>query len=87
MPRLVEPLLHERDLWLTYSLRHCPGNRVVGVVGAGHVPGIVAAWARPDQELDPRALAALPPPSRHSRRLLFASLAAVIALAAFWLAS
>jgi pheromone shutdown-related protein TraB len=40
LPRLKEILIDERDLYLAQTIGHAPGNRIVAVVGAGHVPGI-----------------------------------------------
>jgi pheromone shutdown-related protein TraB len=33
-------LIDERDIYLAQQIRHCPGSKVVAVVGAGHTPGI-----------------------------------------------
>lgn len=40
LPRLKEILIDERDLYLAQTIGHAPGNRIVAVVGAGHIPGI-----------------------------------------------
>jgi pheromone shutdown protein TraB len=40
LPGLKTTLIDERDLYLAHSIAHAPGNRIVAVVGAGHVPGI-----------------------------------------------
>lgn len=60
-------------------------TRVVGVVGIGHVPGIVANWDSVTQaDVDPLML--LPPPSRTSRVVKVAlklSLAGVVLWAAY----
>lgn len=46
-PELVTPLVHERDLYLSWSLKRSKAvngaKRVVGVVGKGHLKGIM--WA------------------------------------------
>eukprot|EP00879_Flechtneria_rotunda_P025478 GHRR01027077.1.p1 GENE.GHRR01027077.1~~GHRR01027077.1.p1 ORF type:complete len:213 (+),score=52.74 GHRR01027077.1:262-900(+) len=46
-PELVSPLVHERDLYLAWSLKRSKAvngaNVVVGVVGKGHLRGIVYA--------------------------------------------
>ncbi|KAJ8902588.1 hypothetical protein NDN08_006989 [Rhodosorus marinus] len=46
-PQLYKPLVEERDMYLTWSLKRSKAvngrKAVVGVVGAGHVPGILAA--------------------------------------------
>ena len=40
-PALHKVLIDERDLYLAEKMRQCEGDRVVGVVGAAHVSGIV----------------------------------------------
>ncbi|MEM7050105.1 MAG: TraB/GumN family protein [Acidobacteriota bacterium] len=41
MPALKEVLIDERDAYLAEKIRQADGDRVVAVVGAGHVAGIV----------------------------------------------
>lgn len=60
MPRLQGPLIDERDRFLMSSIREAPGQRVVGVVGAGHVAGMVNYL---HAEVDRRALSEIPPES------------------------
>eukprot|EP00697_Spironema_sp_BW2_P009546 gnl/Spiro4/24497_TR12137_c0_g1_i1.p1 gnl/Spiro4/24497_TR12137_c0_g1~~gnl/Spiro4/24497_TR12137_c0_g1_i1.p1 ORF type:complete len:382 (+),score=56.18 gnl/Spiro4/24497_TR12137_c0_g1_i1:147-1292(+) len=43
-PSLVDPLIRERDMYLAQTLRMLPGPRAVGVVGLGHVEGILSHW-------------------------------------------
>jgi len=64
MPRLQGPLIDERDRFLMSSIREAPGQRVVGVVGAGHVGGMVRYL---NAEVDRGALSQLPARSRVSR--------------------
>jgi pheromone shutdown-related protein TraB len=47
MPTLRHALIDERDLYLAAKIRSAPGNKVVAVVGAGHVPGILRNWNEP----------------------------------------
>lgn len=46
-PELIGPLIRERDVYLAWSLKRSKAvnstNQVVGVIGAGHVRGVV--WA------------------------------------------
>ena len=60
MPRLQTPLIDERDRYLMSAIREAPGQRVVGVVGAGHVGGMVRYL---HAEVDRAALSQIPPPS------------------------
>lgn len=39
-PRLKKPLIDERDQYLAEKIKHAPGDKVVAVLGAAHVPGI-----------------------------------------------
>lgn len=43
MPELKTVLIDERDTWLAEKIKAAPGQRIVAVVGAGHVRGILAA--------------------------------------------
>lgn len=58
-PAIKERLIHERDLWLMDSIYHSPGKKVVAVVGAGHVPGIIQHWGN---EVDKQELGSVPEP-------------------------
>ncbi|MBY7145115.1 TraB/GumN family protein [Virgibacillus sp. NKC19-3] len=39
-PRLKKPLIDERDQFLSQKIKEAPGNKVVAILGAAHVPGI-----------------------------------------------
>lgn len=62
MPAVSKIIIHERDLYLTESIRNAPGNRIAAVVGAGHVPGILKEWENGDINIE--ELSTLPPKSR-----------------------
>jgi pheromone shutdown-related protein TraB len=64
MPRLQRPLIDERDRYLISSIREAPGRSIVGVVGAGHVDGMVRYLSTP---VDRAALSQIPPPSLLSK--------------------
>ncbi|MFP4038070.1 MAG: TraB/GumN family protein [Desulfobacteraceae bacterium] len=59
MPEVRRTLIEERDLYLAEKIRTAPGGKVVAVVGAGHVPGILKHWR---DEVDLAALESVPPP-------------------------
>lgn len=40
-PALKETLINERDKYMAQKIRNAPGEKVVAVVGAAHVPGIM----------------------------------------------
>ena len=60
LPVLKTILIDERDLYLAEKIRTAPGEKIVAVVGAGHVPGIKKCW---NADIDIRALEKLPPKS------------------------
>lgn len=64
MPRLQRPLIDERDRYLMSAIREAPGQRVVAVVGAGHVDGMIRYL---HAEVDRAALCEIPPPGLGSR--------------------
>lgn len=39
-PRLKTPLIDERDQYLSQKIKEAPGDKIVAVLGAAHVPGI-----------------------------------------------
>ena len=60
LPVLKNILIDERDQYLAKKIRTAPGQKIVAVVGAGHVPGIKKYW---NSDVDIRALEQLPPKS------------------------
>ncbi len=58
LPILKDILIDERDRYLAEKIRNAPGQRIVAVVGAGHVQGIKKYW---NTDIDIRALEQLPP--------------------------
>src|SRR5690606_36610271 len=39
-PKLKTPLIHERDQYLAQKIKDAPGQKIVAILGAAHVPGI-----------------------------------------------
>lgn len=66
LPILKDILIDERDQYLTHKIRTAPGNKIVAVVGAGHVPGIKKCW---NTEIDIEALEQIPPKGKTSNIL------------------
>ena len=58
LPEVKEPLIDERDRYMVEGIRQAPGSSVVAVVGAGHVPGMLASF---DMDIDRDALSVIPP--------------------------
>jgi len=61
LPELKAILIDERDQYLAQKIRTAPGNKVVAIVGAGHIPGIQKYW---NADIDTRALEQLPAKGR-----------------------
>ncbi len=61
LPTVRRTLIDERDQYLTEKIRTAPGQKIVAVVGAGHVPGILRYWDRP---VDLSQLDGMPPKGR-----------------------
>lgn len=61
MPRLKTPLIDERDQWLISSVEQAKGKRIVAVVGAGHVRGMLQQHKQP---VDRDELGRIPLPSK-----------------------
>lgn len=60
-PRLKVPLIDERDQYLAQKIKEAPGNKIVAVLGAAHVPGITEEIKK-DHDL--QRLSQLPPKSK-----------------------
>lgn len=61
LPQVQKPLIDERDQFLMSSVEEAPGQRIVAVVGAAHVPGMQRYFKTP---VDRDALSVIPPPAR-----------------------
>ena len=60
-PKLKKPLIDERDQYLAQKIKEAPGDKVVAVLGAAHVPGI-KEQIKQDHNLE--QLSKLPPKSK-----------------------
>ena len=63
LPVLKDILIDERDQYLTHKIRTAPGEKIVAVVGAGHVPGIKKYW---EANIDIERLNQIPPKGKLS---------------------
>lgn len=61
LPGVKERLIDERDLYMVEKIRQAPGQKLLAVVGAGHVPGMMKHWN--DPAIDMNELDRLPSPS------------------------
>ncbi len=76
LPEVKEPLIDERDRYLMSSIQEAPGETVVAVVGAGHVPGMVANFGK---AIDRGPISSVPPPSPWVKALKWVVPAVVMA--------
>lgn len=60
-PQLKVPLIDERDQYLAEKIRNAPGEKIVAVLGAAHVPGITKEI---HNKHDLKKLTSLPPKSK-----------------------
>ncbi len=83
LPSIKEVLIDERDQYLARSIWDAEGERVLAVVGAGHVPGIIrqlTAFAEGRIDVDKAALEVIPPPGPVKRAIPFVVPAVVAGL-------
>lgn len=76
-PQLTRILIDERDQYLACKIRNAPGEKIVAVVGAGHVPGIIRYWDKP---IDLERLEELPPKGKLFKVLKWGIPTAIICL-------
>lgn len=77
LPEIKSILIDERDQYLAEKIRTAPGNKIVAVVGAGHIPGIQKNW---QNNINIHALETLPPKSKTVDILKWLIPAAIIGL-------
>lgn len=68
-PKLKVPLVDERDQYLAQKIKEAPGNKIVAVLGAAHVPGVTEEIKK---EHDLTKLTYLPPKSKTSKIFMWA---------------
>ncbi|TVR67696.1 MAG: TraB/GumN family protein [Spirochaetaceae bacterium] len=86
LPGVKAVLIDERDLYLAKSIFDAPGERVLAVVGAGHVPGIARTLEqleRGEITVDRDALEIIPPPGPVRRAMPYV-IPAVVATLILW---
>ena len=79
-PRLKTPLIDERDQYLAQKIKDAPGEKVVAVLGAAHVPGITKEI---HNEHDLEELSKVPPKSKWPKIIGWAIPLALVAMIAF----
>lgn len=78
-PRLKNILIDERDQYLAEKIKLAPGDKVIAIVGAGHVPGIKKEI---NKEHDLTALTKIPSASKWLKVLVWGIPLAIIAIIA-----
>ncbi|WP_100398901.1 TraB/GumN family protein [Bacillus sp. FJAT-44742] len=68
-PKLKKPLIDERDQYLAQKIKEAPGDKVVAVLGAAHVPGIKKELYN---EQDLKKLDEVPPKSKVPKMIAWA---------------
>lgn len=83
LPSVKEVLIDERDRYLAIRIYNAAGNKIVAVIGAGHVEGIIESLKRLDAgtlENDTSSLETIPPRKKISRILPYLVPAIIIGL-------
>lgn len=83
-PRLKKPLIDERDQFLSQKIKEAPGEKVVAVLGAAHVPGIKKEIHK-DHDLD--RISKVPPKSKVPKIIGWAIPLLIISVIVFTLLS
>lgn len=77
LPEIKTVLIDERDKYLAHKIESAPGSRIVAVVGAGHIPGILKNIGK---EINLAAISETPPKSRWGQFFAWGIPVAVIGL-------
>lgn len=80
LPGVREALIDERDQYLAQKIKEAPGEKVVAIIGAGHVPGI-KRWIH--EEIDLSKLNEIPPPRKLTKMIAWIIPLLVLALFAY----
>ncbi len=78
-PHIKSILIDERDQYLAQKIKEAPGNKVVAVLGAGHIPGIKLELSR---ENDLERLSQVMPASKITKIVAWAIPVLILALIA-----
>jgi pheromone shutdown-related protein TraB len=81
LPSVKSILVDERDRFMAYHIRTAPGNKLVAVVGAAHLPGILRVLQQPlESDSAIHALDQIPPKPFISKAIPWLIPAIVVAL-------
>lgn len=76
LPGVKSALIDERDAYMAHKIFATPGDNVVAILGAGHIPGIVRLLGDPQQDIS--ELERIPPKSLGQRCVHWAIPAALL---------
>ncbi len=76
-PGIKKHLIDERDQYLSHKIKNAPGDKIVAVLGAGHIPGIMEEIIK-EQNID--ALKKLPPKSNLGKYIAWSIPVIIIAI-------
>jgi len=77
LPSAKKTLIDERDIFMAEKIKAAPGNRLVAVVGAGHITGICKVISQDNRELMTE-INAIPPVSKSFKIIGWSIPAAII---------
>lgn len=83
MPTVKQVLIDERDQYLASHIWDSPGNNLVAVLGAGHIPGVVSHLnniATNKESTDTSEISSIPPKTIGSKILAWMIPVAIVAL-------
>jgi len=76
-PQLKEIVIDERDIFLAHKIKTAPGEKLVAVLGTGHIPGIIKEF---EHDHDISALSIVAPASRFTKITAWVIPALIIAI-------
>lgn len=79
-PKVKEVLIDERDQFLASKISDAPGEVIVAVVGAGHVPGIQTHLGK---EIDLEKIQEIPPPGKMGKIIKWGIPIGILAVIAY----
>lgn len=81
LPSVKQILVDERDTYMAYHIRQAPGDNIIAVVGAAHLPGIVTRLMdEPVSPIDIERINKIPPKSLSSKLIPWVIPTLVLAL-------
>jgi pheromone shutdown-related protein TraB len=83
LPSVKRILVDERDLYMADKIRNAPGEKILAVLGAAHIPGITRILTEGFPDRDMEELSSIPPKSLTSKAIPWVFPFLVVALFVF----